>query len=70
MASFSEKNDTGATRFSTVNVHKCDEKDFEAFHETVSYQKNQLEELKNSSSLNCLDKFDQFGNPINMTIYG
>ena len=56
--------------YTLVNVHKCTEEDFEYFHEVTEYQKYIVEEMKKKDMFFCLDKDDQFGNPVDMTMYG
>ena len=51
-------------------MHKCTAQDFGAFHAIVDSQNRLLQAMKKKNMFFCLDKNDQFGNPVNMTLYG
>ena len=67
---FFEHHEKETVEFQIVNVHKCTEEDYSEFHKIVEHQNKTLETKKKKNMFYCLDKTDQFGRPVNMTMYG
>ena len=53
-----------------INLHKCTEEDYADFNEIVEWQKPKLDVAKEKNMFYCFDKNDQYGNAVNLTMYG
>lgn len=53
-----------------IKIHKCTEEEYKEFNPIIEANKNVLQILRRDKIMYCLDKYDQFGNEIDKSIYG
>jgi len=56
--------------YQIVKTHKCTEEDYSKFHPILEHQQASFEVKKKKNIFHCLDKTDQFGRPVNNTLFG
>jgi hypothetical protein len=66
----SEIDSTGFKTKIPIPYHTCNEEDISRFSSSKNGQEKIMSYLKSQTELYCLDRLDQFGNPIDLSIYG